>query len=95
MAFLQPRDRGNGAETNTLRLRLVLNQLTPLCDAVVSLHIFWLVQIKAKNTGSETRSRQKLGVQNLESFGHELELTIPDHQKQMKWITAWLFVYEY
>jgi len=28
--------------------------------------------------------RQKLGVQNLESFGHELELTIPDHQEQMK-----------
>jgi len=42
-----------------------------------------------KHFGSETRSRQKLGVQNLEvqsleSFGHELELTIPDHQKQVK-----------
>jgi len=88
MAFLQPRDRGNGAETNALRLRLVFNQLTQLCGSFTAHLLISSEQSEKTLVQRLDLSRQKLGVQNLESFGHELELTIPDRQKQMKRITA-------
>jgi len=70
---------------SALRFRLVLDQLTLCGSFTARLSISSEQSEKALVQRLEVDlSRPKLEVQNLESFGHELELTIPDYQKQMK-----------
>jgi len=86
MTFLQPRDGGNGAQDKYVTITPCIESIDTImrCGSFTAHLLISSEQSENPLVQRLDLSRQKLGVQSLESFGHELELTIPDHQKQMK-----------